>query len=80
MFGLEDHKKKKIEEFVFELEKELKNSKKRQEIQTRVEKRIQDIKEALRSGKNQEDFDKLGVILHGYAALLKVFTRAGQKN
>lgn len=79
MFGLEDQKKKKVEEFIFELEKELKDPTKHKELKAKVEGRIQEIKEILRSGKNQEDFDKLGVVLHGYAALLKVFARAKEK-
>ena len=70
----------KAEEFVFELEKELKNGKIHKELKTKVEKRIQDIKNFLRSGNNKEEYDTLGVILHGYASLLKVFARATQKN
>jgi hypothetical protein len=36
MFGLENQKKKKQEDFVFELEKELKTAKKHQEIKKRA--------------------------------------------
>lgn len=80
MFGLENQKKKKnIEEFVFELEKELKDSKIHKEIKKKVEDRIQAIKEQLRSGENKEDFDKFGTILHGYTSLLKVMARVGVK-
>lgn len=75
MFGLEDKKKKKPEEFVFELEKDLKNPQKHKEIKARVEARIQKIKDFLRSGENQEDFDRFGLLLHGYNALLKVMSR-----
>lgn len=79
MFGLEKQKKKKAEEFVFELEKELKNKKKHLEIKQKIEKRIQSIKEFLRSGENKEEFDKYGVILHGYTSLLKVMSRFSLK-
>lgn len=79
MFGLEDQEKRQSKEFVFELEKELSDQKKLKELKKKVEDRIQEIKDILRSGKNQEDFDKLGVVLHGYAALLKVFARATAK-
>ncbi|MBS4164097.1 Uncharacterized protein PRO82_001413 [Candidatus Protochlamydia amoebophila] len=80
MFGLEDQKKKKTsEEFVFELEKDLKNSKKNKEIRQQVEERIQKIKEALRSGENQEEFDRFGLLLHGYTSLLKVISRFNPK-
>lgn len=76
MFGLEDQKKKKkIEEFVFDLEKELKNAKKNQDLKKKVENRIQKIKEILRGGENKDEFDQFGVLLHGYTSLLKVMAR-----
>lgn len=80
MFGLEDQKKKKpSDEFVFELEKELKDPKKNKEIQGKVEARLQKIKEYLRSGDAPDEFDKLGLLLHGYNALLKVISRFNPK-
>lgn len=80
MFGLEDQKKKKnTEEFIFDLEKELKISKKHKEIKKKVEDRIQKIKETLRSGENKEEFDKFGILLHGYTSLLKVMARFSAK-
>lgn len=76
MFGLESQKKKKpTEEFVFELEKELKDPQKRKELRQRVEERIQKIKEMLRSGDEHEEFERFGLLLHGYNALLKVMSR-----
>lgn len=76
MFGLENQKnKKKTEEFVFDLEKELKTAKFHKEIKQKVESRIQRLKETLRGGENKTDFDQMGVLLHGYTALLKVFSR-----
>ncbi len=80
MFGLEDQKKKKkAEEFIFELEKELKSGNKRQELKQRLEEQIQDIKAVLRSGENKEEFDQFGVLLHGYTSLLKVMSRFSPK-
>jgi actin-like ATPase involved in cell morphogenesis len=80
MFGLEDQKKKKkAPEFVFELEKELKNSKIHQQIKQKVEGCIQRIKEILRSGENKEEFDQFGTLLHGYTSLLKVMMRLTPK-
>lgn len=80
MFGLESQKKKKkVEEFVFELEKEFKNPKIQQEVKAKVEKRIQKIKEILRGGDNKEEFDRFGVILHGYTSVLKVMARVVAK-
>lgn len=80
MFGLENQKKKKpTEEFVFDLEKELKNPKKHQELREHIEKRIQKIKEVLRTGESKEEFDYFGLLLHGYNALLKVMSRVKAK-
>lgn len=76
MFGLENQKKKKnTEEFVFDLEKDLKASKKNKELKKKIEDRIQEIKEVLRSGENKGEFDRFGTLLHGYTSLLKVIGR-----
>lgn len=75
MFGLEKQKKKKVEEFIFELEKELKTVRKHQEIKKNVESKIQKIKESLREGENREEYDSLGILLYGYTSLLKVMSR-----
>lgn len=73
MFGLE---KKPGEKFAFDLEKEIKDRPSRgKEIQETVEKRIGEIKKNLREGANEKDFDKLGILLHGYAALQKVLRK-----
>ncbi len=80
MFGLENQrKKKKFEEFVFELEKELLTQKKHKEIKQKIESQIQKIKEILRVGENKEEFDKFGVLLQGYTSLLKVMSRFNPK-
>lgn len=76
MFGLEGQKKKKpTEDFVFDLEKELKDPKKYQELKQKIELRIQAVKQVLRAGESQEDFDNFGLLLHGYTSLLKVIAR-----
>lgn len=76
MFGLEDQKKKKkVDVFVFDLEIELKDAKKYQELKSKVEDRIQKIKTMLKSGENKDAFDTSGVLLHGYTSLLKVMAR-----
>ena len=79
MFGLEDQKKKKAEDFVFELERDLKNAKRHQELKRRIDSRIQRIKEVLRGGENKDEFDQFGVMLHGYTSLLKVIARFSAK-
>lgn len=75
MFGLENQKKRKADEFVFELENELKVAKKHQEIKKNVEDKIQKIKDALREGNLKDEFDDFGILLYGYTSLLKVMSR-----
>jgi hypothetical protein len=77
MFGLEGQKKKKqVEEFFFDLEKEIKgNPAKYKELKEKIENRIQRIKEVLRTGETQDEFDRFGLLLHGYTSLLKVLSR-----
>ena len=80
MFGLEDQKRKKpVQEFVFELEKELKDPQKNKEIRARVEARVQKIKEHLRTGEEKDEYDRFGLLLHGYNSLLKVISRFNPK-
>ena len=80
MFGLEDQKKKKKnDDFVFDLEKDLKDSKTHQELKKRIDAQIQRVKEILRGGENKEEFDQFGVLLHGYTSLLKVMSRFNAK-
>lgn len=81
MFGLESQKKKKpSDEFVFELEKDLKDPAKSRQLKQKVEARLQKIKDILRTGgENQEEFDHFGLLLHGYNSLLKVISRFGSK-
>lgn len=80
MFGLEDQKNtKKPAEFVFELEKQLKDSKVNKEITEKVLERIQTIKKLLQEGIEKEDFDTIGKILYGYSSLLKVIGRVPTK-
>jgi hypothetical protein len=73
MFGME---KKPGEKFAFDLEKEIKEKPSRgKEILEQVEKRIHEIKKHLREGANEKEFDQLGILLHGYAALQKVLRK-----
>jgi hypothetical protein len=79
MFGLENHKKKKQEEFFFELEIELKARSKYNELKKKVEDRVQRVKGILRSGEAKEDFDQFGTLLQGYTSLQKVMSRITPK-
>lgn len=73
MFGLE---KKKNHPFEFDLEKELKGSKRKKEILKLCQEKTNQLKTALREGKASENFDQCGIIMQGYAALEKVIKRA----
>jgi len=76
MYGLE---KKTNEKFVFELEKEIKSKPSRgKEILEKAEERIREIKTLLREGAAEKDFDRLGVLLSGYAALQKVLKKVAK--
>ncbi|HSX38085.1 MAG TPA: EscE/YscE/SsaE family type III secretion system needle protein co-chaperone [Chlamydiales bacterium] len=77
MYGMEE--KEKREKFVFDLEKRIKNEPEHlKEILSKAEKRMAEIKKQLREGANAKEFDRLGVLLHGYAALQKVLKKAGK--
>ncbi len=77
MFGLE---KKEKGLFEFELEIELRTHPlKAKELLKKAEMRVQSIKGALRQGAESADFDKLGVLLQGYAGLQRVLTRIANK-
>ena len=73
MYGLEKQPK---EIFEFDLQKEIKtNPKRKKEIQTLAEERVQEIKKELRAGANEKEFSRLNVLLQGYTALQKVLKR-----
>ena len=78
MFGLEN--KKPEEPFQFDLEEDLKKDpKKAAELLKVVEERTGKLKNLLREGAENEDFDDYGVLLHGYAALEKVLKKISKK-
>ena len=72
MFGLEKDNKEPV--LPFDLEKDLKDRKKQSEYVKHCEKSIQAIKTQLREGAPEEVFESLGLMLHGYSALLKILT------
>jgi hypothetical protein len=77
MFGLKKEEKKPIYEF--DLEKEIKDDKKQKILLDKAEKNVLEIKAFLRQGADQEDFEKLGLLLHGYSALLKTLSNVISK-
>lgn len=77
MFGLEKKGRGLLE---FDLEKELKaDPGKSKTLLKQVEENIHTIKRSLREGTSSENFDDLGILLHGYAALQRVLTRMANK-
>ena len=77
MFELE---KKPREPFQFDLESDLKKDpQKAKELLKEVDERIGQLKNMLRQGAENEDFDEYGVLLHGYAALQRVLKRIIEK-
>jgi len=74
MYGL---KKEPRGKFVFDLEKEIKEQPTHgKKILEKAEQRMLEIKKQLREGVDSKDFDQLGLLLHGYAALQKVLKKA----
>ncbi|MBS0585511.1 MAG: DUF5398 family protein [Verrucomicrobia bacterium] len=78
MFGLDKGKKEPL--FIFDLEKDLQDDSKQTKLVQRIEKHIQEIKTELRKGTKVEEFEKLGLLLHGYSALLKIITQPARKH
>ncbi len=77
MFGLE---KKGKGLFEFDLEKDLKaDPAKANALLKAIEGKIAELKNLLRTGAETKDFDQLGVLLHGYAALQKVIGKITNK-
>lgn len=73
MFGLE---KSPREKFDFDLEVDLKeNPAKAKELINRIESNIAKIKQKIKKGGSKEELNKLGLMLQGYTALIKVLKK-----
>ena len=81
MFGF--NKKGKEEEpkpfFEFPLEQDIQKPEKLKEMMESAEKQILILKKAIQEGAKPEEYEKLGTLLHGYSALLKIFNKAPKK-
>ncbi len=75
MFGLEKKKKNLNTKLFFDLEKDLEDENKYKSYIQSTEKHLLEIKDHIRKGSKTEDFEKLGIMLHGYSALLKILTK-----
>mgnify|MGYP001333324939 CR=1 FL=1 len=73
MYGLEKEPEGK---FSFDLEKEIKeNPARAKEILKKVEEVIHEIKDTLRKGANEKEFDDLEILLQGYVSLQKILKK-----
>lgn len=81
MFGLEKQPDRNKNKFEFDLEKDLlANPAHKKKMSHEIEESILHIKDVLRKGlDSDEEFEKFGVILRGYAALQKVVNRIGRQ-
>jgi hypothetical protein len=82
MFGLEDRKRGKAKrppEEIYDLELEIADPVKGKKLKDQVEKRIQELKQILRTGEQKAEFEQYGILLHGYAALHRLITRLSRK-
>ena len=80
MFGLNKNKKGKGKEgkplFEFPLEKDMQDQKKLESMMVSCEKQITELKKTIREGSKPEEYEQLGILLHGYSALLKIINQA----
>ena len=76
MYGLEKEPEGK---FSFDLEKEIKeNPTRAKEILKKVEEVIHEIKDTLRKGANEKEFDDLEILLQGYVSLQKILKKVSK--
>ena len=57
----------------------MKDPKKFQDLKEKIEHRVQKIKESLRSGDDQQEYDRWNLLLQGYQSVQKVMTRFKSK-
>lgn len=80
MFGMEsDKKKKKVADYSFDMEEDLKDPGKLRAIKQQIEERVSQLKTMLRQGEDKKSFDQTQTLLHGYLALQKVIQRVNRK-
>lgn len=79
MFGMESGKKKKVADYSFDLENDLKDLGKLKALKEHIEEKIRQLKNMLRQGEDKKVFDQTQTLLHGYLAVQKVIQRVNQK-
>jgi hypothetical protein len=81
MFVMEKKGKKKgnVQEWEFDLEKQVANPGEKKKIKETMDQRILQLKTILRQGEDKKTFDDAQTLLHGYLAVQKVIQRIGSK-
>jgi hypothetical protein len=80
MFGMQGgKKKKKVADYSFDLEQDLKDPGKLRAMKEQVEERINQLKGMLRQGGDKQSFDQIQTLLHGYLAVQRVIQRVNRK-
>ncbi|KZN27503.1 DUF5398 family protein [Chlamydia pecorum] len=81
MFNMENSaaKEEKQSPTLFDLEKDMQDLSKAQEIKASVQDKVQKLNAALREGAHKESFEKQQALLAGYLALQKVLGRMNRK-
>ena len=80
MFGMESgKKKKKVADYSFDLEEDLKDPGKLRATKEQVEEKINQLKGMLRQGEDKKSFDQIQTLLHGFLAIQKVIQRVNRK-
>lgn len=75
MFGMEEqssNKSKQVANFNYELENEIKDPKKKKELEDRVSDTSRKLKAALQVGLEDDDYNNCTCMLQGYIALQKI--------
>ncbi|WP_201456523.1 DUF5398 family protein [Chlamydia sp. 17-3921] len=81
MFNMENFsaKEEKPSQVLFDLEKDMQDLSKAQEIKASVQDKVQRLNSSLREGSDKESFEKQQALLAGYLALQKVLGRINRK-
>lgn len=81
MFGMEKNKdgKKKTDDYLYDLEKDLKDGTNMRQFKQKTDERVQTLKSMLRQGEDKKQFDDAQVLLHAYLAMQKVVQRLNRK-
>ncbi|SFV98938.1 DUF5398 family protein [Chlamydia abortus] len=82
MFNMENTaaKEDRSSHQLFDLEKDMQDLSKAQEIKANVQDKVQKLHVSLREGSDKASFEKQQIVLAGYLALQKVLGRINRKN